>query len=98
MSMVISGTHRRLVLTGGGLAAFLAVAHAVVDAVTGMFAALLPTLQARFGPGETALAGLVAALALGTSVSQPAFGALADRPDSAGASSPGSMSPSASRS
>jgi len=70
---------RRLVLTGGGLAAFLAANHLATDTVSGTFAALLPTIQARFGLTETGLAGIVATLALGTSVSQPVFGALADR-------------------
>ena len=63
MSMASSRARGRLVLTGGGLAPFLAVPHAVADAATGMFAALLPALQARFGPGETAPAGLIVALA-----------------------------------
>ena len=70
---------RRGILTGTGLAALLAAAHLATDTVAGTFAGLLPVIQARFGLAETALAGLVAALALGTSISQPVFGALADR-------------------
>ena len=39
---------RRPYLTGAGLVAFLAVAHAATDALTSSVAALLPTLQVRF--------------------------------------------------
>lgn len=59
--------------------ALLLVAHAVNDAFSGMLAALLPTFQARFGASETLLATLVATLSFSSSVTQPFFGALADR-------------------
>jgi FSR family fosmidomycin resistance protein-like MFS transporter len=70
---------RRGALAGAGLAAFLTAAHLVTDAFIGMFSALLPTIQARFGLGETALALLIATLAFSASVTQPLMGALADR-------------------
>ncbi len=44
-----------------------------------MLAALLPTLQVRFGLSEAVLALLVATLSFSSSVLQPIFGALADR-------------------
>lgn len=44
-----------------------------------MLAALLPTFQTRFGSSETQLAVLVATLSFSASVTQPVFGALADR-------------------
>ena len=68
-----------LVVTSSGLAALLALSHTLTDAVTGTFSALQPTLQARFGLSETALALLVATLTFSTSMTQPFFGALADR-------------------
>lgn len=70
---------RSLVLSGSSLAALLVVAHAVNDSFSGMLAALLPTFQARFGASETMLAALVATLSFSASVTQPVFGALADR-------------------
>ena len=70
---------RRIVLTSGGLGAFLTLAHTATDSLTSMVSALLPTLQARFGLTETALALLVAALSFSASVTQPLFGAVADR-------------------
>lgn len=70
---------RRGALTGAGLAAFLTAAHLATDAFIGMFSALLPTIQARFGLTETALALLVATLSFSASVTQPLMGALADR-------------------
>ncbi|MEX2543009.1 MAG: MFS transporter [Trueperaceae bacterium] len=70
---------RSLVLSGSSLAALLVAAHAVNDSFSGMLAALLPTFQARFGASETVLAALVATLSFSASVTQPVFGALADR-------------------
>lgn len=70
---------RRAALTGVGLSALLIAAHATNDAFTSMLAALLPTLQQRFGLSETLLAVLVATLSLSSSVTQPLFGALSDR-------------------
>ena len=70
---------RRALLGGGGLAALLALAHLTGDALNSMLSALLPTLQERFGLTETVLALLVAASWLGSSLTQPFFGALSDR-------------------
>lgn len=69
----------RALLGGGGLTALLALAHLSGDALNSMLSALLPTLQERFGLTETVLALLVAASWLGSSLTQPLFGALADR-------------------
>lgn len=59
--------------------AFLTLAHTTTDALTSILSALLPILQDRFGFNETGLALLVATLWFSTSVTQPLFGALADR-------------------
>lgn len=72
-------SNRPILLTGSSFIAFLTVTHLVSDAVTNMFSALLPTLQYRFGLTETVLALLVATLAFSASMTQPLFGALADR-------------------
>jgi FSR family fosmidomycin resistance protein-like MFS transporter len=56
-----------------------AAVHTVSDAVTNMLSALLPTLQDRFLLTETMLALLVATLSLSALVTQPLFGALADK-------------------
>jgi MFS transporter, FSR family, fosmidomycin resistance protein len=68
-----------LLHTSSGLAAFLALSHLMTDAVTGTFLALLPSLQARFALSETTLAFLAATLSFSASITQPFFGALADR-------------------
>lgn len=73
-----AGHHRQL-RPGWALVAFLTLTHVAVDGVTSMLSALLPTLQVRFDLTETALAGLVGVLWFSTSVTQPLFGALADR-------------------
>jgi MFS transporter, FSR family, fosmidomycin resistance protein len=65
--------------TALGLSGLLFVVHSANDAFGAMLSALLPTLQARFGLTETALAGLVATLSFSSSVTQPLFGGLADR-------------------
>ena len=70
---------RSLVLSGSSLAALLVAAHAVNDSFSGMLSALLPTFQLRFGVSETVLATLVATQSFSSSVTQPVFGALADR-------------------
>jgi MFS transporter, FSR family, fosmidomycin resistance protein len=70
---------RRIALTGVGLSTLLIAVHATNDAFTSMLAALLPTLQLRFGLSEATLALLVATLSFSSSVLQPFFGALADR-------------------
>ena len=79
MSTADQTTTRRAVLTGGGLVAFLSLAHGATDALTSTLAALLPTLQDRFGLAESTLALLVGTLAISTSVMQPLLGALSDR-------------------
>ncbi len=70
---------RRVVLTGGALAAFLTVGHTTIDIFPSMITALLPLIQARFRLTETVLAFLVATLAFSSSLIQPLVGALADR-------------------
>jgi FSR family fosmidomycin resistance protein-like MFS transporter len=70
---------RSRALSGASLALLLVAAHAVNDSFSGMLAALLPTFQVRFGASETLLAALVATLSFSSSVTQPVFGALADR-------------------
>lgn len=78
--MASSSTAKRRVALGGvGITSLLVAAHATNDAFASMLAALLPTLQVRFGLSETILATLVAALSFSSSVTQPVFGALADR-------------------
>ncbi|MFN2322685.1 MAG: MFS transporter [Trueperaceae bacterium] len=62
-----------------GLSGLLVAVHATNDAFTSMLAALLPTLQVRFGLTETLLAVLVATLSFSSSVTQPLFGGVADR-------------------
>ena len=64
---------------GSGLVILFALVHTVSDAVTNMLSALLPTLQIRFALTETTLALLVASLSLSALMTQPVFGALADR-------------------
>ena len=66
-------------LQGSGLVLLFAFTHTVSDAITNMLSALLPTLQSRFGLSETVLALLVATLSFSALVTQPVFGALADR-------------------
>lgn len=79
MPKTVEVSNRPILLTGGSLIAFLAVTHLVSDAITNIFSPLLPTLQYRFGLTETALALLVATLSFSASMTQPLFGALADR-------------------
>ena len=74
-----ASTPNRLALTGVGLSTLLIAVHATNDAFSSMLAALLPTLQFRFGLTEATLALLVATLSFSSSVVQPFFGALADR-------------------
>ena len=66
-------------LQGRGLVLLFAFTHTVSDAITNMLSALLPTIQIRFELSETMLALLVAALSFSALVTQPLFGALADR-------------------
>lgn len=57
----------------------LILVHATNDAFSGMLAALLPTLQARFAVGESTLALFVATLSFSSAVLQPLLGSVADR-------------------
>jgi FSR family fosmidomycin resistance protein-like MFS transporter len=66
------------VLHGTALAVFLALVHTVNDAITAILGAMLPTLQARFDLGPAVLALIVATYSIASSVTQPAFGALAE--------------------
>lgn len=70
--------HRRI-LTGTALGGLLAAGHAASDIPLSAVTALLPTVQHRFGFSESVLALIVAILAFAGSVTQPLFGALADR-------------------
>lgn len=75
-----SPARRRPVVLGGvALSSLLVVVHMTNDAFSSMLAALLPSLQLRFGLSETLLATLVATLSFSSSMTQPIFGALADR-------------------
>jgi FSR family fosmidomycin resistance protein-like MFS transporter len=75
----VAAPFRRPYLTGGGLVAFVALAHAATDAITSTVGALLPSIQLRLALTESSVALLVAALAVGASLAQPFLGALADR-------------------
>jgi len=66
-------------LKSSGLVLLFAITHTVSDAITNMLSALLPTLQSRFALTGTTLALLIATLSLSALVTQPFFGALADR-------------------
>ena len=68
-----------ITLPGSGLVLLFASVHTVSDSVTSMLSALLPTLQSRYQLSGTTLALLVATLSLSALVTQPIFGALADR-------------------
>lgn len=68
-----------LTLSGTGLIVLFALVHTVSDAITNMLSALLPTLQSRFALSNTTLALLVASLSLSALLTQPLFGALADK-------------------
>lgn len=74
----IATTFRRSYL-GGGLVAFVVVAHAATDAITSTVGALLPSIQLRLALTESSVALLIAVLAVGASLAQPFLGALADR-------------------
>ena len=82
--MNLTGTTNQTTVTSvamrsGTLVILFALVHVVSDAVTNMLSALLPTLQKQFSLSETVLALLVAALSFSALVTQPLFGALADR-------------------
>ena len=76
---LLSPSITNVTLQGSGLVLLFAFTHTVSDAITNMLSALLPTLQSRFGLSETVLALLVATLSFSALVTQPLFGALADR-------------------
>lgn len=61
------------------LSTLLFIVHAFNDAFSSILAALLPTLQVRFGLTETLLAAFVATLSFSSSVTQPIFGGWVDR-------------------
>lgn len=70
---------RGMTLAGPALVGLLAAAHAASDVPYAAVSALLPTIQARFGLTEAMLSLIVATFLFGASVTQPLFGALADR-------------------
>ena len=70
---------RRPLLASAGIPLLLIAVHATNDAFSAMLAALLPTLQARFHLSEAALAVFVATLSFSSAMTQPLFGAVADR-------------------
>lgn len=70
---------RRSLLASAGIPLLLIAVHATNDAFSAMLAALLPTLQARFGLSEATLAVFVATLSFSSAVTQPLFGGVADR-------------------
>ncbi len=77
--MQMSPPIKRVTLGGFSLAFLLSLAHAMNDAFANILPVFLPTLQARFGLGEAALAGFVALISFSSNVLQAPAGALADR-------------------
>jgi len=71
--------HQRGILHGSALAVFLAIVHLANDAITSILGALLPGLQARYHAGPAELSLLVAVYWIAASISQPAFGVLAEK-------------------
>jgi MFS transporter, FSR family, fosmidomycin resistance protein len=76
---MVTRLHPPAQLAGRRLISFLTLAHFSLDALTSMPLALLPIVQLHFGLTESTLALLVATLSFSTSLTQPVFGALADR-------------------
>ena len=74
-----SAVRSRFVVSGASLTTLLFCAHFFNDFFSGTLAALLPTLQVRFGASEVMLAAFVAMLSFSSSMLQPLFGAVADR-------------------
>lgn len=70
---------RRSLVATAGIPLLLIGVHATNDAFAAMLAALLPTLQARFHLSEAVLALFVATLSFSSAMTQPLFGAVADR-------------------
>ncbi|MDR9390855.1 MAG: MFS transporter [Trueperaceae bacterium] len=68
-----------LVLGGGRLVAFAALAHVVNDAFVYGLPVFLPGIQLRFGWGEATLASLVTLVAIASNVAQGVSGTLVDR-------------------
>jgi MFS transporter, FSR family, fosmidomycin resistance protein len=68
-----------LCLSGGAIAALLALAHTANDALSTVLAALLPSLQERHDLSASRIALLVSLLWISLSLGQPLFGALSER-------------------
>ena len=79
MTTLARTSRRGATLSGAVLVGLLAASHAAADIPFSAVSALLPSMQARFGLTESVLALLVATLSFAASVTQPLFGALADR-------------------
>jgi MFS transporter, FSR family, fosmidomycin resistance protein len=79
MAVVARAGARPYALGGASMVGVLAASHAAADIPFSAISALLPSIQARFGLTESLLALFVAALSFAASVTQPVFGALADR-------------------
>ncbi len=75
----MSAPARRSLLAAAGIPGLLIAVHATNDAFSAMLAALLPTLQQRFGLSEATLAVFVATLSFSSAMTQPLFGSVADR-------------------
>src|SRR5688572_27900264 len=70
---------RGVALSGGALAAFLAVGHTAIVVVTSTVAASPARLTWRIDMAESTLGLMVSALAFSSSPSRPISGVLADR-------------------
>ncbi len=79
LARVQATIRHRVALSAASITLLLFVAHFFNDFFSGTLAALLPTLQVRFGVSEVTLALFVATLSFSSSVVQPLFGAVADR-------------------
>ncbi|MEZ4605817.1 MAG: MFS transporter [Deinococcales bacterium] len=77
--MASSSLSQRLSLGGIALIGLLVISHSSNDALAGLLAPLLPSLEARFNLDKTALAALASTLSLFSNVLQPLFGSLVDR-------------------
>lgn len=66
-------------LGGAAAIATIALTHGAVDLAGGSVSALMPTIRHRFNLSAAGVGGLVAAVALCTSMAQPIAGRLADR-------------------
>lgn len=70
---------KRGLLGGAGITVFIAAVHAVNDMLTATLGVLLPTLQEQLRADNVTLAALVTVFTLASSVTQPVFGAAAER-------------------